>query len=85
MSDASDVPASQIRTFLLWENSYGIFVAHNGIKYVPIFMKIGQMLQTCTWPYKHREDDGFIILRLLHVIKNRLGIKAIMLWNKHQI
>jgi hypothetical protein len=63
--------------------SYGVFVAYNGIKCVPIFMKIGQMLQTCIWTYKHGEDDGFIILRLLHVIKNRLGIKAIILWNEH--
>jgi len=60
-------------------------VAHNGIKYVAIFMKIGQMLQTCKWAYKQREDDGSIILRLLHDIKNRLGIKAIVLWNKHSI
>lgn len=65
------------------EKSYGVFVANNGIKCVPVFMKIGQTLQTCTWTYKHREDDGFVILCLLHVIKNRLGIKAVILWNKH--
>ena len=35
--------------------------------------------------FTHRDDDGFIILHLLHVIKSRLGIKEIMLWNKHQI
>lgn len=56
----------------------------DGIKCVPVFMKIGQMLQTFTWPYKHSEDDGFIILRFLHVIKNRLGINAIILWNNHE-
>jgi hypothetical protein len=44
-------------------------VANNGINFVPVFMEIGQMLQTCTWNYKHREDDGFISLHLLHVIK----------------
>lgn len=61
------------------KKSYGVFVAPNGIKCIPVFMKIGQMLQTCTWAYKHREDDGFIILHLLHVIKIRPGILAIIL------